>query len=175
MATAPPLPQIPLVLDTDVFTAWRYQEATVIQNISAYSKLHSRFPALTATTVYEVLVGYEKTIAERGGTDERTEEGRRYAQRLVASCGSMPSGPSQSGVLPFDETAATIAAFIAARLFKQVAKRKTGPSFLRDIFHAATALAHRHGVATRNQKDFELIGEHLPPSHPLLHLALWKR
>lgn len=62
MATAPPLPQIPLILDTNVFTAWIYQEATVMQNISVYSKLHSRFPALAATTVYEILVGYEKTI-----------------------------------------------------------------------------------------------------------------
>lgn len=116
-----------------------------------------------------------KPFTERGGTDERTEEGRRYAQRLIASCGSMPSGPSPSGVLPFDETAATIAAFIAARLPKQLKKKETGANLLRDIFHAATALAHRHGVATRDQKDFELIGEHLPPTHPLLHLALWKR
>jgi hypothetical protein len=174
MATAPPLPQIPLVLDTDVFTAWRYQEATVKQNISDYAHLHSRLPALTATTVYEVLFGFENAIAQRGRTDEQTEDGRRDALRLVASCGSIPSGPSPSGVSPFDETAATIAAFIAARLPKQLKKKKTGASLLRDIFHAATALAHHHGVATRNQKDFELIGEHLPATHPLLHLALWK-
>jgi predicted nucleic acid-binding protein len=78
-------------------------------------------------------------------------------------------------VLPFDETAATIAAFIAARLPKQLKKKKTGASLLRDIFQAATALAHRHGVATRNQRDFELISEHLPPTHPLLHLVVWRR
>lgn len=137
--------------------------------------LHSRFPALTATTVYETLVGYEKTIADRGGTDERTEEGRSYAQRLIASCASLPSGPSPSGVLPFDENAATIAAFIAAQLPRQLKKKKTGANLLRDIFHAATALAHRHGVATRDQKDFELIGQHLPSTHPLLHLVIWKR
>lgn len=175
MATAPPLPQIPLVLDTDVFTAWRYQEATVKQNISDYANLHNRPPALTATTVYEVLFGFENTIAERGQTDERTEKDRNDALRLIDSCRSAPSGPSPFGVLPFDETAAIIAAFIAARLRKPLKKKKTGGNLLRDIFQAATALAHRHGVATRNQKDFELIGEHLPPTYPLLHLVIWKR
>lgn len=175
MATAPPLPQIPLVLDTNVFQAWSDQEESVIQNIADYEGFHKRFPALTSITVYEVLVGFENTIAKRGGTDERTERGRDAALQLIKLSGMLSSGPSPSGVLPFDETAATIAAFVAGRLLRQVTKRKTGGSFLRDIFQAAAALAHRHGVATRNERDFELIGEHLPPTHPLLHLALWKR
>ncbi len=38
----------------------------------------------------------------------------------------------------------------------------------------ATALAHNYGVATRNQRDFELIGQHLPPYAPVLYLAIWK-
>lgn len=175
MATAPPLPQIPLVLDTNVFQAWSHQEESVRQNIADYEGFHKRFPALTSITVYEILSGFEKTIAKRGGTDERTVRGRDEALRLIQLSSMLPSGPSPSGVLPFDETAATIAAFVAGRLFERVAKRKTGPSFLRDIFQAAAALAHRHGVATRNETDFELIGEHLPPTHPLLHLALWRR
>jgi predicted nucleic acid-binding protein len=175
MATASPLPQIPLVLDTNVFQAWTDQEESVKRNISEYERFHKRFPALTSITVYEVLVGFENTIAQRGGTDERTERGCDEALRLIQLSGMLPSGPSPSGVLPFDGTAATIAAFIAGQLFKQVAKRKTGASFLRDVFQVAAALAHHHGVATRNEKDFELIGEHLPATHPLLHLALWKR
>lgn len=175
MATAAPLPKTPLVLDTDVFIAWRYQDRTVKQNISDYVDIHKRFPALTSITVYEALSGFEKTIAQRGGSDERTERDRGAAIRLVQLCRSLPSGPSLSGILPFDESAATIASFIAGRLAKQAAKKKTGASFLRDIFLAATALAHDHGVATRNQEDFELIGEHLPLTHPLLQLVIWKR
>jgi len=170
MATAPPLPQIPLVLDNCVLRAWRYQEEPVKQNIFDYQQIHKRLPALTSVTVYEALVGYEKTIAQRGGKDERTETDRDEALRLVQLFGSRPSGSSASGVLSFDETAATIAASVAGRLHKQLAK-KTGPSLLRDIFLAATALAHHHGVATRNEKDFQLIGEHVP----LLYLAIWKR
>jgi hypothetical protein len=36
------------------------------------------------------------------------------------------------------------------------------------------ALAYGYGVATRNQRDFELIGRHLPPYAPVLYLAIWK-
>ncbi len=171
MAAAPPLPQIPLVLDNDVLRAWRYQEEPVKQNIFDYERIHKRLPALTSVTVYEALVGYETTIAQRGGNDERTERDRDEALRLVQLFGSSPSGPSPSGVLPFDETAATIAASVAGQLSKQLAKKKTGASLMRDIFLTATALAHYHGVATRNEKDFQLIGEHVP----LLYLAIWKR
>lgn len=43
-----------------------------------------------------------------------------------------------------------------------------------DVFIAATSLAPGYGVATRNQRDFELIGQHLPPEMPNLSLAIWK-
>jgi hypothetical protein len=79
MATAPPLSQIPLVLDTDVFTAWRYQEEAVKQNIFDYERFHKRFPALASITVFEVLIGYEKTIAQRGNGWTNREGPRRGA------------------------------------------------------------------------------------------------
>ena len=82
------------------------------------------FPALTSTTVYEALSGFENTIAQRGGADERTEKGRQDAVRLIQTCKSLPSGPSPTGVLPFDETAATLAAYIGGRLFTLLAKKE---------------------------------------------------
>lgn len=72
-------------------------------------------------------------------------------------------------VLPFDETASAIAAYSFARL-----SRSEQNKLWRDLFTTATALAHGHGVATRNKSDFELIAKSLPSNFPLLRLAIWK-
>lgn len=89
--------------------------------------------------------------------DEKTKEDHSKTDQLIKSC----------IVLPFDQSAAEIAAYIIPRLPKNIPK-----DTLLDALIAATALAHGHGVATRNKKDFELIGQHIP-DHLTLRLAFW--
>jgi predicted nucleic acid-binding protein len=71
-------------------------------------------------------------------------------------------------VLPFDQSAAAIAAYIFPRLSQSDRNKHW-----RDVFIAATALSHRYGIASRNRKDFELIASQLPLGQQL-HLAVWK-
>jgi hypothetical protein len=45
------------------------------------------------------------------------------------------------------------------------------------VFEARFGIENKavgYGVATRNQRDFELIGRNLPPYVPVLYLAIWK-
>lgn len=84
---------------------------------------------------------------------------RGKTEQLIQSC----------TVLPLDEKAARIAAYVFARL-----SRRERNEHWCDVFVAATALSHGHGVATRNQGDFTLIASHLPSSHEILRIANWK-
>ena len=74
-----------------------------------------------------------------------------------------------SAVLPFDERAAGIAAYVFPRLTKAERDKNWY-----DVLIAATALAHGYGVATSDRPDFELIGRTLSDEQPLLYLAIWK-
>jgi hypothetical protein len=116
MGIAQPLPQTPLVCDSDVFTLWRMRVPSIRQLIGNYISMHKRPPALTSTTVFEALKGFEKTAFKRGGLDERTKRDRAETVQLILVCGSLPSGPSPSGILPFDQTAAEIAAYVFPHL-----------------------------------------------------------
>jgi predicted nucleic acid-binding protein len=71
-------------------------------------------------------------------------------------------------VLAFDQHAALIAARVFARL-----SRSDRKELWRDVFIAATAFAHRYGVATGNRKHYELIAAHLPMDRHL-YLSIWK-
>jgi len=71
--------------------------------------------------------------------------------------------------LPFDSEAAAIAAYICANIGKSKYNQH-----LNDIFIVATALAHGHGAATQNKKDFEMIANHLPQRNQFLSLAIWR-
>ncbi len=159
MPVAPALPEISLALDTDVLTDWRNQRPHTLRHINDYFIRQSKPPALTAFTVFEMLQGFEKVAAKPGGLDERTQKDRAQAEQLVQMC----------DVLPFDQTAAAIAAYIFPRLSQSERNKHWC-----DVFIAATALAHGHGLATRNERDFKLIAQHLPPDHRLLRLAVWK-
>jgi predicted nucleic acid-binding protein len=154
MVLGPVLPETRLVLDTDVVNDWRYQKPHVRRAIRDYLARFKQPPRVTAITIFEVFYGFEG-----GATTERTQHDRAETEQLLQSC----------EVLPFDQAAAKIAAYIFPRLSDKQRKKH-----LRDLFIAATALAHNHGIATRNQSDFELIASHLPPSYPLLRLAVWK-
>jgi predicted nucleic acid-binding protein len=163
MPVASALPETPLVLDNDVLTDWRYQKAHTRRYIDEYIIRLGKAPALTAVTVFEAFHGFEliekKKKEKEGGIDERTQQDRAQAEKLIGLC----------EVLPFNQTAAVIAAYIFARLSQSDRNKHWC-----DVFIAATALAHNHGVATRNQSDFELIAKHLPSDHFFLRLAVWK-
>lgn len=114
-------------------------------------------PALTSITIFEMLHGFENAAVLAGDMSQRMARDRDYARSLVREC------------MPFNEEAAEIAAYIFPRL-SQKARNK----LWRDMFIAATALAHEHAVATRNRRDYELLANHTPPSYPPLRIEVWK-
>jgi predicted nucleic acid-binding protein len=148
-----------LVLDTDILTDWRNQRSHVTQAIRDYLARFNMYPQLTAMTVFEARFGIENKAVKSSGFDERLERDRADLERLIQAC----------GVLVIGDNAAAIAAYISARLSDRERKKHRA-----DIFITATALAYGYGVATRNQRDFELIGRHLPSYAPVLYLAIWK-
>lgn len=166
MAIGQVLSMIPLALDSDVLDDWRYQKQYVKHKIDQYFFDHKRLPALTAVTVFEALQGFEIAANQVSANKAMLQRDRDEIEKIVQDCSLLPSGALPTGILPFDQNAARIAAYIAGKL--------KGRKILKDIFIASTALAHRHGVATRNEQDFKLIANHLPPSHPILRLAIWK-
>lgn len=154
-----PLDDTSLVLDNDLFTHWRNKHAYVLREIAEYTSRLKDVPALTSVTLFETLWGVENAAVRKEVTDEESMRYRGRIEQLSESC----------VVLPFDRTAAAIAAYSFARLSRGEQKKHW-----RDLFTTATALAHDHGVATRNKSDFELIAKNLPSNFPLLRLAIWK-
>lgn len=159
MGVALALPDTRLVLDTDIFTAWRNQHPPVIAHIKDYKSRFLALPRLTAITVFESQFGFEKELAKPGELDERWLLSRQEMRRMIQAC----------GVMDLNQQAAIVAAQIFARLPHNQQNRHW-----RDIFIAAIALTNGYGIATRNRKDFKLIGEHCPPDLPILYLADWK-
>ncbi|MGB8509056.1 MAG: PIN domain-containing protein [Pyrinomonadaceae bacterium] len=157
MAAGPAFAETSLVLDSNILTAWRYQKSGILEAIGAYQSRLKLLPALSAMTVYEVLYGFENVLLKAQGDAERTRLDRAKTDGLINSC----------MVLPFNQDAAKIAAYLVPRLPKSIPK-----DTLLDALIAATALAHGHGVATRNREDFELIGRHTP-GDLILRLAIW--
>jgi predicted nucleic acid-binding protein len=156
MALGPVLPETSLVLDTNILTAWRFQKPGVLAAISDYQSRLKLLPALTSITVHEALYGFENKAVKAGGQDEQTRRDRSATERLINSC----------LVLPFDQRAAEIAAYIIPRLPKNIPKDS-----LLDALISAIAVAHGYGVATRD-RGFESIGQHMP-SHIILRLVFW--
>ncbi|HKO43868.1 MAG TPA: type II toxin-antitoxin system VapC family toxin [Pyrinomonadaceae bacterium] len=159
MPTAPAFPETSLILDNDIFTHWRNEQAYAKTEIAAYIKRLKRPPAIACTTLFETIYGIENSRNKGKLSDEGAI---RYLQRLRELSNACI-------LLPFEQRAANIAGYILPRLSKSDQSRHW-----RDVFAAATALAHSHGIATGNKRDFELIGDHLPPNHPYLRIALWK-
>ena len=159
MAVGHPLADTSLVLDNDLFTHWRNKHAYVLREIAEYTNRLKEVPALTSVTLFEALWGVENAAVKKDVTDEESTRYRGKIERLSESC----------VVLPFDGTAAAIAAYSFARLSRSEQKK-----LWRDLFTTATALSHGYGVASRNRSDFELIARNLPSNFPLLRLATWK-
>lgn len=156
MTLGPILPETVLVLDTNILSAWRYRKSGVVTAIARYQSRLKLIPALTAITVHETLYGFENKAA-KAELDERTKQDRLAIEQLINSC----------VVLPFDQRAAEIAAYIIPRLPKNIPKQT-----LLDGLISATALAHGYGIAT-NDRGFELIGQHTP-SELILRVDFWK-
>lgn len=148
-----------LALDNDVFTDLRNRRPNIVDLVEDYRRSHKLLPPLTAMTVFQARFGFDKEIARLGALGEHFEESRVRMEQMVKDC----------GVLEINDRAAAIASHIFARLSASERNRHWA-----DVFITATALAHGYGVATRNQSDFELIGQHLPPFAPDLYLAIWK-
>lgn len=159
MAISPPPPGTALVLDNDVMNDWRFQRPHTVRAIHGYIAVHKTLPALTAITVFEALHGFEKTAFDRGGMDERTRAGLEATKDLIDAC---------PDVLEYNRTAAEITAYIFPRL-----TRKQHKDHWADVLVAATAMAHRYGVATRNRRHFELINERRPPHLSNLSIEVW--
>ncbi len=158
MTLGPALTETSLVLDNDIFNAWRYgRDQHIRRAIADYQSRLKLFPALTAMTVYQALYGFENKSIKPDEPNQQTIQARTETERLSKSC----------DVLPFNQRSAEIAAYIVPRLSKNIPK-----GTLVDVFIAATALAHGYGVATRNRRDFELIASHTPDSL-ILRIAAW--
>lgn len=160
MAVGLPLDDTQVVLDNDLFTHWRNEQPYVVREISEYFSRLKEVPALTSITMFETLWGVESAEVRKQITDEESARYRGRINQLSQNC----------TVLPFNGTAAAIAAYSFARL-----SRSDQNKLWRDLFTTATALAHGYGVATGNRSDFELIARNLPANFPLLRLAIWKR
>jgi predicted nucleic acid-binding protein len=158
MALIQALRETALVLDTDVFSQWRNQQPNIKKAIADYQSYHKVLSSLTSMTVFETLSGIEAEAVKLITEQQAVQGYRMIAERFIQNC----------VVLPFDQNSAAIAAYIFPRL-SQADRNK----HWRDVFIAATVLAHRCGGATGNRKDFELIANHLPPGQRL-HLAVWK-
>lgn len=158
MTVVPTLAETSLVLDTDVFSHWRNRQKYALEAITLYQMRLKRPSSLTSITVFEALRGIELVVAKRGGSEQVDGIYRDRVEQLCELC----------GVLAFDRKAASIAAYVCAHLGDNLFRKHW-----RDVFIAATAIAHDHGVATGNKKDFELIGNALPVEYPL-RLAIWK-
>ncbi len=147
MATGASLPDTLLVIDNDVFTHWRNQRQDVLSAIADYFKRLKQPPALTSTTIFEALWGVESEAAKGRIQEERAQQYRSRIEELSRAC----------LILPFEQKAAALAAYIFPRLSNSGRSKHW-----RDLFIAATALAHGYGIATRNKKDFDLIANHIP-------------
>lgn len=156
--TEPPPPGTSLVLDTDVLTHWRTRRPNVLRAIKDYQEEFKVPPALTSFTVFEVLCGFKKEAARLRVVPDSTRRAREELERLVEGC----------SVLPFDQRAATIAAYI----FERIGRRKSNEKWA-DVLIASTAIAHRYGLVSQNKKDFELIANYLPAPQKL-YLTIWQ-
>ena len=159
MPIGPVLPETSLVLDNDVFTHWRNGQSYVLREIAEHFKRLKLPPALTSMTIFEALYGVETEERKNKITKAQAQQYKDRIKMLSDSC----------MVLSFEQNAAAIAAYIYTRLTPQQLVKHW-----KDLFITATALAHGYGIATQNIRDFKLIADHLPDSHPLLRLTAWK-
>jgi predicted nucleic acid-binding protein len=151
-------PETPLVIDTDVFSHLRNRREYVQENIRNHFSNTKQFPAITAITVFEATQGVESELHKNKISSEQADIFRKRIDELIQN----------HQVLPLNQRASEIAAFIFPRLSKSARNLHW-----RDMFIISIALAHNFGLATQNKRDAELIGN-LLPNNMFLRLAVWK-
>jgi predicted nucleic acid-binding protein len=124
----------PVLLDTDTLSELSRGNATVSAFAQAYLRAFGRL-TISSVTVFERLRGYRQAI----------RAGKPFHRQMQA----FESLVQNSVVLPFDETAAAVAADIWA------ACSRAQPQQLGDILIAGIAVARQIPLATRNRRDFE--------------------
>ena len=150
--------EFPLALDNNIFTHLRNKKPYVLERIKKHFSNTRRLPVIPSLTIFEATFGIQKELATNQITNERADFLLQEINNLSAI----------HTVIPFDQRAAEIAAYIFARLSQSDRNKHW-----RDVFIVATAIAHNYGLATQNRKDMELIAKHLPNNIDL-RLAVWK-
>ncbi|HRI04064.1 MAG TPA: type II toxin-antitoxin system VapC family toxin [Pyrinomonadaceae bacterium] len=160
MAAVTPVPSVPLAMDTDVFSDLTRGVAATRDFIQQHLANTGNFPSITSITIFERLIGIEAELRKRKITTEQAEQFRGGILQIAATY----------RILDFNAEAASI----VAQIMVSLGENKSNKLWY-DIMIVATAMAHKHGVATRNKKHMELIADNLPPEYDPLPLAIWKR
>ncbi len=139
----------PVLLDTDTLSELSRGNATVAALAQAYLRAFGRL-TISSVTVFERLRGYRQAI----------QVGKPFHRQLLA----FETLVQNSVVLPFDESAAAVSAGIWAAC-SRAQRQKLG-----DILIAGIAVARQIPLATRNQRDFEMLSKNAEVS---LRLVDW--
>lgn len=151
-------PQNTLALDNNIFTHLRNKQLYVLKNIFEHQSNTKTSPVIPSTTVFEANFGIQNALAKKLITHEQAINQKQELDKLLVN----------HQIIDFNQSASEIAAYIFARLSKSDRNKHW-----RDLFIVATAVSHGYGLATQNQKDMELIANHLPDDLNL-RLAIWK-
>ena len=128
----------PVLLDPDTLSELSRGNATVAALAQAYLRAFGRL-TISSVTVFERLRGYRQAI--------------RAGKPLHRQLHAFETLVQNSVVLPFDESAAAVSAGIWAAC-SRAQRQKLG-----DILIAGIAVARQIPLATRNQRDFEMLSK----------------
>ena len=169
-------PETLLVIDTVIFSHLRNEQSYVKREIAKYFSNTKSFPAISSMTIFEANYGIENQLAQPNSNiqSEKADEFRQTINNALSQI---------SIILPFNQRAAEIAAYIYAHLLvnekkwlqARKAKKKKGnreAKIWQDVFIISTALSHNYGLASQDT-DIEVIAKYLPNGLDL-RLAIWK-
>jgi predicted nucleic acid-binding protein len=139
----------PVLLDTDTLSELSRGNATVSALAQTYLRAFGRL-TISSVTVFERLRGYRQAI----------RAGKPFHRQLHA----FETLVQNSVVLPFDDGAAAVSAELWAAC-SRAQRQKLG-----DILIAGIAVARQIPLATRNQRDFEMLSKNAEVS---LRLVDW--
>jgi predicted nucleic acid-binding protein len=128
----------PVLLDTDTLSELSRGSTAVVGVARTYLRAFGRL-TISSVTVFERLRGYRQAI----------RAGKPFHRQLQA----FEALVANSVVLPFDESAAAVSAGIWAAC-SRAQRQKLG-----DILIAGIAVARQIPLATRNQRDFEMLSK----------------
>jgi predicted nucleic acid-binding protein len=168
-------PETPLVIDTNIFSHLRNGNELVKNEIAKYFSNTKSFPAISSMTVFEANYGIYSQLAQQNIDLEKANEFHQNVNNTLSKI---------SKILPFDQRASEIAAYIYAHLLvneskwlqKRKSKKKKGnreAKIWQDVFIISTALSHNYGLASPDT-DIEVIAKYLPPNIDL-RFAVWKQ